>query len=508
MPDNSASFAVQLPNAQPSLGSVLEHGIALNERRQERQDSLNEKQREFSQRNQLAQQEKDKSNRLFNLKQIQDATAQKQFDTPNQKINAAITGELKNIYDQAIQHVGESPEFVSQLIRDKIQNATQWHDMATADASRIEKQQSEFNRTLPNTDLNKVTGLVTKGFEDNYFNKDENGNFAGLKQPHLIRQDVNYFEPLNNGNILAAVTNDASPVYDFFKGIPKTAFENDNYVNKRGNVVATRVGGYGTPYSGQVTGDDNKPTVEPKYITAPAPIADQNGQPLRLASPELTTAMENNPKVKAGFNLLWEQEKAAKGLQNIDPHTDEILKEHFRYQLAEKQLPHEVKRVEIQKTPITRISVGTGTKDITFNDVAKQIDDVLPTQGVLPLTSLPSEAREFFSTSVNKGRSDISHLDPSTLGVVKANDGTYRVLNMDKTTGTEGDVVGVFSRKGTNLGTNAGQKLKQKILKESEAPQTKFSTEIENGIAAVMQSNKGVTREQVIEALKKAGKIK
>lgn len=397
MADINSSFAVTLPNAMPGLGEVLQQGMMMRERSQERKDAqaerdklFNERTREYDQRNQIAKQEKDRSNRQFNLKQIQDATAQKQFDTPNQKINTAITSELKNIYDQAIQQVGESPEFVSQMIRDKIQNATQWHDMATQDSKRIEKQQLEFNRTLPNSDLNGVTGIVTKGFESNYFNQDANGNFSGLKQPNLIKQDVNYFEPFNNGNILASVTNDTSPVYEFFKGVPKQQIHGSDYVSKRGNVVSKKWSGWGTPYT-QVVGDKNdKPTVQIPYESA---MVTDNGEPIKIATQQLKAAMEAKPSVEASFGKLWQDEVKKRGLQNVDSHALDVLKENFRYRFAEEQLmpTHQVSLDAKETTPITnninsssksdfvtRVSkiAGNGQKALSKED-AQNIVDIL-----------------------------------------------------------------------------------------------------------------------------------
>lgn len=468
MPGNEASFAIQLPNAQPSLGNVLENGIQLNERRTERNQALLERQQEFQQRNAIAERERRNTDRLHNLAALSSATDYKQYATPDQHINDLTQDALKKIYQQGLDNIDRDPAEAQMLLKNSMGELVNWHSAATTDLQRIKQQQAEFGKTYPNTDLNQVTGKVSNSFLNNYAQLNQNGQLVP-KPSHLVSQDVNYFDQFNNPKVLASVTNDASPVYDFFKSVPKTAFESDHYVNNRGKVVATKVGGYGTPYSGQVTGDDNQPIVQPNFVTAPAPIADQNGQPLRLADPKLATAMNANPKVAAGFEKLWNDEKISKGLQNIDPHTDEILKEHFRYQLAEKQLPHEVKRVEVQKTPITHITNNLGTKDITFNDVAKQVDQSLPPEGMLPLTALPSEAREFISTSVNKGRSDISHLDPSKLSIIKGNDGSYRVVNTDKDSESNGDVVSVFSSKGINLGTNSGQKVKQKILKEAEA---------------------------------------
>lgn len=140
--------------------------------------------------------------------------------------------------------------------------------------------------------------------------------------------------------------------------------------------------------------------------------------------------------------------------RNVLLNTIESLdRSNFRYKSTTKPA----------RTSITN-NIG-GSSDIRFNDIAKQVDDALPKEGILPVTALPSEAREYFVNSVNKGRT--VGLDPNQLGVIKANDGSYRILDLQED--SKGDVMGVFSRTGTNLGTNkGGVKVQQTIIKDQQ----------------------------------------
>jgi hypothetical protein len=115
----------------------------------------------------------------------------------------------------------------------------------------------------------------------------------------------------------------------------------------------------------------------------------------------------------------------------------------------------------------TNVNVAAN-KETTFNDVATQIDNSLPKEGIAPLTSMPSEAREYLSKSVNTGRKEDNKLDIDKLGIVKGNDNTYRIVDMGNDDAADnGNVVGVFSRTGVNLGTNKGsQKVQQTIIKD------------------------------------------
>lgn len=364
---NSAEANIILPSEFGSIGNALQNYTATKERRQQREDALSEKRFEFEQRNQLAQQEKSDRNRLYNLKQIQDATAQKQFETPNHIIDNQIGQELSSINNDALKYLGESPEFVSQFIRDRVGKVAQWSDLAKQHAQQIKEGIAEFNKTVPNTDLNKTYEGTNNLFKDNFFEKNQNGDYYKLKDPALIKQNVNYLEQFNDPNKLATVVNSTEPLYKFFKEVPKEAIHGSEYVNKKGNVVSNKWSGWGTPYT-QVVGDENdKPTAQVPYQTA---MVTDNGEPIKIATPQLRQAMVGNPAVEASFIKEWQNEIASKGLQNIDSHALDILKENFRHRFAEEQLlpTHQVnldEKVVVPKEP--RITVNVGNQAIENN---------------------------------------------------------------------------------------------------------------------------------------------
>jgi hypothetical protein len=469
---NSAEANIELPSQFGSIGNALQNYTATKERRQQREDALSERRFEFDQRNQLAQQEKADRNRLFNLKQIQDATAQKQFETPNHIIDNQIGTELKSIHDDSFQFLDKDPAFVDQYIKNRIGKVSQWSDLAKQHAQQIKDGITEFNKTVPNTDLNKTYEYTNQQFKDNFFDKDQMGNYSGLKDPHLIAQNVNYLEQFNDPNKLATIVNNTEPLYKFFKEIPKEAIHGSEYVNKKGNVVSNKWSGWGTPYT-QVVGDENdKPTAQVPYQAA---MVTEQGEPIKIATPQLRQAMIGNPAVEASFIKEWGNEVARKGLQNVDSHALDILKENFRHRFAEQQLlpTHQVNLDEKVVTPTTKNYISTGSKETSFNDIAQQLEDFLPKEGLAPLTSAPSEVREYLSNSVNKSRGIDNHLDIDKLSVVKANNGSYRVLDMNN----DGEVVGVFSRKGINLSGAKGKNEREAAKKDNQqaAPQTKMT---------------------------------
>ena len=461
---NNSDFAIVLPNQFATPSEVLQSAANRKERQQQRQDALEEKQREFDQRNQMALEEKARGNRLYNLKQIQEATDRKFAETPNQKISQALGSELSNIGKEAMGYLGEDPAFVKMFIDNKMGNVAKWHDAAVRHAKDIELGVNEFNKTFPNTDLTKTRNATTDMFSNNFLNPD-----GSLKDPNTIPQNFNYIEPLANPNNLPNFVNSTAPLYKFFTGMPKFQIKGETYKGNKGNVIQKAYEGYTTPYTDEVTGDENKLELRPKSQIA---MLDDNGEPIRVADETLRKAMVADPQVEASFLAEWNNEIKNKGLQNVNPHALDILKEAFRYNFAKDQMSaiHQVNfkdKQVIPKAPVTNIY---NNKEVRFNDVAKQLDDYLPKEGMGSLTGAPSEAREYLVESVNRGR-DIK-LDVNKLGVVKANDGTYRVVDMEN----DGDVVGVFSKTGTNLGTNkGGEKVRGAIIKAGEGQPTQPS---------------------------------
>lgn len=354
---NNIDQAVTLPNQFDKPGDVWQSAIERRERQQQRQDVIGGRQRQQELR--LQQEAKDESdkNRLYNLKQIQEATNPKPYDTPFTKVNRAIGSELGNIYNEAIKYIGEKPEFVSQLIREKMGNVAKWSDLAMNDAKRIEKQQLEFNKTFGNTDLNQVNKIVTDEFENNLFDKDAKGNLVGLKAPHLINPEKDYFEPLNRPDVLSSVVNNTEPFFKRLQGIPTQSVGDKQYVSKSGKVKSSAWSGLQTPFSQMEEDAQGNPVMTTKFEEFPA-IKDANGKPMRLASDDLMEYVTSDPQSKAAALALFNKEKREKGLNIQDDNINDKLFRNFIYRNTDRFIPHGVKTAEIEKTPKITVNVG------------------------------------------------------------------------------------------------------------------------------------------------------
>ena len=260
---NQADFAVTLPNAFPTPGQVLQNGVALNERRQERADALSEKEREFDQRNALAQQEKIKTNRLHNLNAVNKATDYSQYATADEHINGVMRNTLADIKSQALKNIDADPLEVQSYIDNSMKEAVNWHSAAQTDLAAAKAQIADANKTYPNADLAAMNNVADNSIRQKYLTTDANGQSKPLPYNIISKNPTNHLASLNDPKVLAGVINDTQPIYDFFDKQPKTAFEQDNYKNDKGNVIATKVGGVTTPYSHLTADADGKPILQP-----------------------------------------------------------------------------------------------------------------------------------------------------------------------------------------------------------------------------------------------------
>lgn len=435
---NQADFAVTLPNAFPTPGQVLQNGVALNERRQERADALSEKEREFDQRNALAQQEKIKTNRLHNLNAVNKATDYSQYATADEHINGVMRNTLADIKSQALKNIDADPLEVQSYIDNSMKEAVNWHSAAQTDLAAAKVQIADANKTYPNADLAAMNNVADNSIRQKYLTTDANGQSKPLPYNIISKNPTNHLASLNDPKVLAGVINDTQPIYDFFDKQPKTAFEQDNYKNDKGNVIAKKVGGFTTPYSHLTADADGKPILQPNYITAPSPLHGQNKEPLRLATPELKAAINAKPLVQASLDVEWEKYKDKNGLNKKDRHTDELLKDNYTYEFAKNHLPHDVKQVDVQKTPAPRITVNVGGGKEAVRDVyaeTKKVVDQTPEGKWTSLNKLSATAQQEFVAMANKlsgKKTDGTDLTNADIALKKTDDGTISIIKIER----------------------------------------------------------------------------
>ena len=516
---NNADMAFTLPN-QITPSQVLQQGIQLKERATERADALAERQRQFDER------ERDRAEAA--------KYKQAEFVDKNTTIpQSVLTGSGK----------------YGAIANDQVGKLTGKYFGMLANGVPQSKVQTAMSQEVPQVvaSLNSAKGEL-EGIDKSVKYLQEKDKYGEDLDAQKLRQDLiddvekRHIDPktgllvnpvnitpsqlqqgLSNPDNLAKYLKGTTGVEQYFKENTKKdkVFVKNGegqYVYKAPNLpYATGNWNTGQP----IQPEGFKPQYSIKGHEVPTPHLDnQLGEgtypPIKVLDDEAYKSfLDAGSHHEAYLSKMAQDEYGAKNWASFNEHAKDIAKKQVAYKLAEKGVQNNLPTMDdIIKPPRTNIT-NQANKDVTFNDVSTQLDNALPEKGIAPLTQMPSEARVFLSKSVNEGRREDDKFDISKLGVVKGFDGTYRVVNMDKSSNDSKDeVVGIFSRTGVNLGTNkGGQKVQQKIIKDttpkvtSKESKSEFSSEQENMINQALKVNKGATREQIISAARKAGKL-
>jgi hypothetical protein len=501
MADDTQGYATVLPNQFPSPGQALQGLIQSKERQQEKQAALDERQQEQKQKIAAAQQERTRQNELYNLAALKKETEAKQYETPDEQVNKLTRKTLENIYNEGIAGTRLDPMDFERMLKGKLGDLVQWNGNVKDQLRTIGTQRADFLKTLPNTDQTAVDGIVTKNFLQNVANFDENGNIIAPKPLNQIKPNVNYFGAFADPKVLAGVTNDTTPLPEFFAKIPKQRASESDVTSIAGNVNASSYNAMITPHSEMYTDATGKLTVRPKSQVA---MVTDNGEPIRVASEELKNEMQGNPKVEAAFNKEWQnyvQQHQLEAATNQDPHALDVLKENFRYKLAEQYLPHQVNTIEKQVTPtiVNKLSIENRHKEDVIDDNAGTLKSHLenaftnnPVTFRLPIKGGGTGTQ----TWGNLGHSDIT--TPFTIKVEETEEGKQtktKVVSFDDYfVSPDNKIYGVYYKRTPTGEITDDVKQKQEIpieryaerLLEKSTPQKYRKAVIKNNVDEVL----------------------
>jgi hypothetical protein len=503
---NNADLAVTLPNTQPALGQVMQNAIGLAERQQARQDNLDERRYESEQRNALARQNKLQANATANWNDIGKLESEyKPLDTITYE---ATNKAVKNIYDILKQNTNLDPRSFDELKHNLVSEFLPTYKKMELEKQDAKDQTSNFTKALPSADLQSVKEVVDNQFKNRFLNAD--GSF---KKPNEVSGTFDYTSALNDPSKLSWVVKDTSALPKFFDTIKTTPINGGELVGKNGKTHSVNWSGYNTKYSTPVYADENG---VPQIETSSKEVPLKDGKSMKIASDVLRDDMNSNPDVRAAFEISWNNYKNEKKLNNLSQAENDLMKEKYRLDYADSQLKRlqNVNKHQKEVSPVIKINNGKEDKNYTQNFVSRFVDatkngtaDDIVNVGRELFTGNGSSV--FENIKVNKDNKGISiyyrdkefGLPSEEVKVLKLNPndknfpyelaGAYQRL-----TGSDTKLEkAIFSGKGVGIDKNTKKN-------------TPYSADIEAKINAVIESNKGATREQVINALKKAGKIK
>lgn len=433
MADSGAlgSYAYVLPQSNVSLEEAMQSAI----NRKDEQARYSE-QRDYQRQQQQSQQ--DKANRLYNLKEIDADTDPSKYLTGEQKFDAYTQSDLAKIRDNALQnYVKLDPAEMEYRLTKDMQDLIQWHTAGKNVIKSASESLKEFNKTYPNVNATKAHDYVYGNMLNDFLETDPTGQVK-RKSTELIKPR-DYVADLNKPEVLATMVDDVTPFEDYFSGQKTSNVGEKEYVNNKGKVVSYKWSGAETPYSERITAPDGKVTGY-RMKGQDSPIKD-----VRMFADEDYAGLQQNPKVWAAANALWQKEKERKGL-NLKGTDEEIMKNVFLHQKASQFLRHGFKTEEIEKTPVTKITVNAGGggrggsgSGFELNDVYGEIVEKSKSKTYhIPLKELTGTAQGIVLKYARDltGRDDLSQKnilirkgDDEQLFIAKKNtDGSYTDL--------------------------------------------------------------------------------
>ena len=471
---NNADMAVTLPNSPISPSQVLQQSIQLNERQQERGDALAERQRQFNER------EKDRqlANQYKNADLIAEGTDLSKHLTGDTIANDIATQKLAQAMPQFVgmAKAGVSPVDLQMAISKWKNNVVPALDNIKREFQLGDEAAKKMKELYPDLD----TESFLTDFRKDIHSRTIDPKTGELVASHLV-QPSSFQSQLTNPDFLSKYAKGNKNLVEAIinpKGADDASIPSGSQDSH--DVYAAKIPHWKTPNYTQedvVKGGGFLPkgfvpqlkTKGESLSMDKVPDLEGKGNSVMIADKNDYNRFAENPKTNleliAATRQMYPSGANRKGYDDFSDVEKEYAKRQVLYNQFENLDRSNFAYKSSLRPSRTNINVAAN-RDVTFNDIATQLDNSLPKEGVAPLTAMPSEAREYLSTSLNKGRSEENKLNVDKLGIVKGNDNTYRVVNLDKESDGNGDVVGVFSRTGINLGTNkGGVKVQQKIIK-------------------------------------------
>jgi hypothetical protein len=473
MPNNNIDQAVVLPSNQLPLGQVMQNAISQQERQQARQDQLEERRYETEQRNQLARQNKFDQNAVHNLGTINKYVESYQ-PTIQSDVSKYISNDMKEYKQFLMQNIGKNPIELDKIISEKAPVIANAYRKMQNDEKAIKEQETAFLKQMPNADPTAVREVIRNQFKSRYLGVGKDG-----KEFLIDPQDeggFNYTKIFDDPAKLALVVGDnTQPLKEFFDKVQYKPLSGSEYKNNQGNVIAKKWQGLGTNYSGVVGSDENgNPKIDLDFQEIPS----KNGT-IKIAGETLRSDMKANPAVERTFDIAWMKKKMEKGLTNLDPATDETMKEAYRLEYARNHIKHQVNVSEIEKTPKISVTVGSnsGAKaDVEIKDISEELNNAAQGRTIknaYPISELTPVAKSILLNAARDAYGKVSYLgddatthtrdlNQSDIALVKRNGKNAVVLVKD------GSLVTNLDEFSVNTKANKGIKAQQAVIKKEK----------------------------------------
>lgn len=305
-------------------------------------------------------------NRVKNVDNILSATEFNPFSLGERSFDEYSHNALNEIRDKALKDYAEfSPAETQMRIVNDMKEFIQWHSAAKNTLKKNAQNATEFNKTIPNTDLNKINQYVSGNMVNDFLEKDANGEWK--RKDYRTIPEKNYFENFNDPETVAGFVNDESPLQKYYDAVKVDKVTDLEY--KKTGKGASKSVSWTAPIARGVTDIEKNEKGEIVYDTDGRPKIDVlnekikvDGKEIKLLSEEVYSNMP--PAAKAALASRWMAEKPkleAKLNRKIEGAEAKMMFMGFAYQDAKQRLNPQASFAEKVVEPKIVVNTGTGS---------------------------------------------------------------------------------------------------------------------------------------------------
>lgn len=362
---------------QPFDFSLGAQGAALQQRRQE---AALENQQQQARLRQADQEQGNKYIQGLNV----DPTGVNTVDVYNQAEMDKLKTQLADYQKQ-----GASTSQLQALANQKLPTILRGYTIAKNHEANIDKRLQELGKNYPSADLAKAKAMMNEEMINDLFNKDENGQVKGYKDPSIIPMEKQYGANLENEDNLHLWNTPSGNLLNHVENLPRTPYQQKESFDDKGNKTKNNVSGEISGLQEYILGKNGEDIKGIRYKAEKALWGSSSIEV--MPKEQFDLAVNNAPKkAKADFYAITnpEIEKAnamkmqAVGLPLSTEEKDLLRRkmalEMFKNGRYDKSSFKTDEGQVIPKPSVTKNYINTGGKsgqEINWIDAWKDIDE-------------------------------------------------------------------------------------------------------------------------------------
>jgi hypothetical protein len=509
---NLGSYAVTLPNIFQAPGQALESATQQLERQTEKMADRAMREQEMAER----KAERDEAQMYRKMQTIQELSDLSKYQTANDVANAIGNKSANDIKAKYITLAKEGKVGLADIIEGvnkDIASTTEGMNALKIEGESFENLFKGLKTQFPDLD---ATALLTDYRKDVTGRRLKDGtsfvNPIEVQQSDLVTNLSNpdYLSKYIRGgkNLTEAITAPKGmEKSSVFVGTPRenTQFEATIPFWKKPSFTAEQAPG-GFLQKGI------QPSLEIKASTLPPEaIPSSSKVPFKIIDTDVYDRFSQEPKTN--LELIQATRDKFPGYDKFNPTEKEYAKRNVLYDKLSTLDQSQFYPTGNKTAPITNINMPKGTPTVDLWSGIKNLVESKKEGFATPFNELPAKTQgillEFARDASGKGKDE---LNQTNIVLKKNPQGEIAVYKYDNKKQLLGDMIVPLSEQDVNIEAQATAAGKNQAIKNTGKTEPKsqgqtYSSEIEAKIGNVLKANPGASRQDVINALKKEGKI-